>query len=126
MLLQMRLKPSPKRCGTSPKQVLPVAAFFGETESLVIALHWSVDSGFLCRVKLTSSGDAELFIARRIFPSLPSFSDEFTCAVPMTRIRDIAHRGDIPHDMKQCLGTFKSFICDCHNLKCLGPRGWKI
>lgn len=25
-------------------------------------------------------GDAELFIARRIFPSLPSFSDEFTCA----------------------------------------------
>lgn len=46
VLLQMRLKPSPKRCGTSPKQVLPVAAFFGETESLVIALHWSVDSGF--------------------------------------------------------------------------------
>lgn len=27
VLLQMPLKPSPKRCGTSPKQVLPVAAF---------------------------------------------------------------------------------------------------
>ncbi|CAK9031235.1 Phosphoglucan [Durusdinium trenchii] len=50
---------------------------------------------------ISTQGDAELFIARRIFPSLPSFSDEFTCAVPMTRIRDIAHRGDIPHDMKQ-------------------------
>eukprot|EP00929_Paragymnodinium_shiwhaense_P012461 TRINITY_DN11967_c0_g1_i1.p1 TRINITY_DN11967_c0_g1~~TRINITY_DN11967_c0_g1_i1.p1 ORF type:complete len:1741 (-),score=483.75 TRINITY_DN11967_c0_g1_i1:336-5558(-) len=46
-------------------------------------------------------GDADRFIARRIFPSLPSYSDAFTCAVPMTRIRDIAHRGDIPHDMKQ-------------------------
>lgn len=51
--------------------------------------------------EISHAGDAELFIARRIFPSLPSFSDEFTCAVPMTRIRDIAHRGDIPHDMKQ-------------------------
>jgi len=49
---------------------------------------------------LASNGDAELFIARRIFPCLPSFSDEFTCAVPMTRIRDIAHRNDIPKDMK--------------------------
>lgn len=46
---------------------------------------------------ISKEGDAQLFIARRIFPSLPSFSDEFTCAVPMTRIRDIAHRGDIPH-----------------------------
>ena len=25
----------------------------------------------------------------------------------MTRIRDIAHRGDIPHDMKQCLCSDK-------------------
>ena len=74
--------------------------------------------------KADASGDAELFIARRIFPSLPSFSDEFTCAVPMTRIRDIAHRGDIPHDMKQCLGTFKSFICDFQNP--MSGLGWKI
>jgi len=49
---------------------------------------------------LARNGDAERFIARRIFPSLPSFSDEFTTAVPMTRIRDIAHRNDIPKDMK--------------------------
>eukprot|EP00928_Gymnodinium_smaydae_P050054 TRINITY_DN3366_c0_g6_i1.p1 TRINITY_DN3366_c0_g6~~TRINITY_DN3366_c0_g6_i1.p1 ORF type:complete len:1786 (+),score=300.32 TRINITY_DN3366_c0_g6_i1:41-5359(+) len=50
--------------------------------------------------EIAKCGDAECFIARRIFPSLPSFSDEFTCAVPMTRIRDIAHRNDIPKDMK--------------------------
>mmetsp|Transcript_58292 Transcript_58292/g.138915 ORF Transcript_58292/g.138915 Transcript_58292/m.138915 type:complete len:1034 (-) Transcript_58292:125-3226(-) len=51
--------------------------------------------------KLSKEGDAEAFIARRIFPSLPSFAEQFTVAVPMTRIRDIAHRGDIPHDLKQ-------------------------
>lgn len=50
--------------------------------------------------EMAGAGDAERFIARRIFPSLPSFSDEFTCAVPMTRIRDIAHRNDIPQDVK--------------------------
>ena len=39
--------------------------------------------------------------ARRVLPWLPSFSGAFTCAVPLTRIRDIAHRNDIPHDVKQ-------------------------
>lgn len=51
--------------------------------------------------QFAARGDAERFVARRIFPSLPSYADQFTCAVPMTRIRDIAHRGDIPHDLKQ-------------------------
>ena len=53
VLLQMLLGQSPKRCGTSPKQVLPAAAiFFWGTvfkpalKILVISLHWSVDSGF--------------------------------------------------------------------------------
>eukprot|EP00429_Kryptoperidinium_foliaceum_P066032 CAMPEP_0176058618 /NCGR_PEP_ID=MMETSP0120_2-20121206/29207_1 /TAXON_ID=160619 /ORGANISM="Kryptoperidinium foliaceum, Strain CCMP 1326" /LENGTH=1037 /DNA_ID=CAMNT_0017392147 /DNA_START=62 /DNA_END=3175 /DNA_ORIENTATION=+ len=46
-------------------------------------------------------GDAQRFVARRIFPSLPSYAEQFTCAVPMTRIRDIAHRNDIPHELKQ-------------------------
>eukprot|EP00445_Apocalathium_hangoei_P005143 CAMPEP_0203859482 /NCGR_PEP_ID=MMETSP0359-20131031/11872_1 /ASSEMBLY_ACC=CAM_ASM_000338 /TAXON_ID=268821 /ORGANISM="Scrippsiella Hangoei, Strain SHTV-5" /LENGTH=1030 /DNA_ID=CAMNT_0050776405 /DNA_START=114 /DNA_END=3206 /DNA_ORIENTATION=- len=50
--------------------------------------------------QFAARGDAERFIARRIFPSLPSFADQFTCAVPMTRIRDIAHRNDIPQDLK--------------------------
>lgn len=66
-------------------------------------LPWDAgENGEFC-CSFQCQGDAELFIARRIFPCLPSFSDEFTCAVPMTRIRDIAHRGDIPHDMKQHL-----------------------
>lgn len=41
------------------------------------------------------------YIARSIYPRLPSFASQFTVSVPLTRIRDIAHRGDIPHDLKQ-------------------------
>ncbi|XP_010551754.1 PREDICTED: phosphoglucan, water dikinase, chloroplastic-like [Tarenaya hassleriana] len=43
----------------------------------------------------------EVLVARKIHPCLPSFKAEFTVSVPLTRIRDIAHRGDIPHDLKQ-------------------------
>lgn len=32
---------------------------------------------------------------------LPSFTEAYTASVPFTRIRDIAHRNDIPHDLKQ-------------------------
>ena len=42
----------------------------------------------------------ERLIMRHLHPWLPSFSSEFTCSVPMTRIRDIAHRNDIPQDLK--------------------------
>jgi phosphoglucan, water dikinase len=41
------------------------------------------------------------YVARSIYPQLPSYSSQFTVSVPLTRIRDIAHRGDIPHDLKQ-------------------------
>mmetsp|Transcript_35593 Transcript_35593/g.67107 ORF Transcript_35593/g.67107 Transcript_35593/m.67107 type:complete len:1330 (+) Transcript_35593:136-4125(+) len=43
----------------------------------------------------------ELLAVRRLQPWLPSFTAEFTASVPLTRIRDIAHRSDIPHDLKQ-------------------------
>ncbi|KAH9621785.1 hypothetical protein KSS87_017544 [Heliosperma pusillum] len=43
----------------------------------------------------------EMLVIRKIHPSLPSFKAEFTASVPLTRIRDIAHRNDIPHDLKQ-------------------------
>ncbi|KAM7279208.1 hypothetical protein ACFE04_006342 [Oxalis oulophora] len=43
----------------------------------------------------------ELIAVRKIHPCLPSFKAEFTASVPLTRIRDIAHRNDIPHDLKQ-------------------------
>lgn len=41
------------------------------------------------------------YVARKIFPQLPSYAPQFTASVPLTRIRDIAHRSDIPHDFKQ-------------------------
>lgn len=43
----------------------------------------------------------ERVVIRKTHPCLPSFKSEFTASVPLTRIRDIAHRNDIPHDLKQ-------------------------
>ncbi|CAL9135216.1 unnamed protein product [Musa textilis] len=43
----------------------------------------------------------DVLVIRKIHPCLPSFKSEFTASVPLTRIRDIAHRGDIPHNLKQ-------------------------
>lgn len=40
------------------------------------------------------------YVARKIFPLLPSYGAQFTVNVPLTRIRDIAHRNDIPKDFK--------------------------
>ncbi|EPS59827.1 glucan/water dikinase, partial [Genlisea aurea] len=42
----------------------------------------------------------EMLVIRKIHPCLPSFKAEFTASVPLTRIRDIAHRNDIPHGLK--------------------------
>ena len=39
-------------------------------------------------------------VARRILPSLPSFAAAFRAAQPLTRIRNIAHRDDIPMELK--------------------------
>ena len=41
------------------------------------------------------------WLLRRIFPHLPSWAADFRRSEPLTRIRDIAHRNDIPHDLKQ-------------------------
>ena len=43
----------------------------------------------------------EALIARRLHTKIPSFTDSFTQSTPLTRIRDIAHRNDIPHELKQ-------------------------
>lgn len=54
--------------------------------------------------KLLSRKDTtlqEILVIRKMQPCLPSFKAEFTASVPLTRIRDIAHRNDIPHDLKQ-------------------------
>ncbi|WOL14413.1 phosphoglucan, water dikinase, chloroplastic [Canna indica] len=50
---------------------------------------------------MKNSSSQDVLVIRKIHPCLPSFKSEFTASVPLTRIRDIAHRGDIPHDLKQ-------------------------
>jgi phosphoglucan,water dikinase len=42
-----------------------------------------------------------IFIIRKIYPWLPSFDSAFIRAEPLTLIRDIAHRNDIPQDLKK-------------------------
>ena len=44
-------------------------------------------------------------IVRRIYPYLPSFDEAFTRREPLTRIRDIAHRNDIPQELKREIKT---------------------
>lgn len=46
------------------------------------------------------AGQPDSLLARRLQTRLPSFAAEFTQSVPLTRIRDIAHRGDIPQHIK--------------------------
>jgi phosphoglucan,water dikinase len=41
------------------------------------------------------------WIVRKILPWLPSYSDQFCRREPLTRIRDIAHRNDIPKELKR-------------------------
>ena len=45
--------------------------------------------------------ESSILLKRGIGCRLPSFNAEFTASTPLTRIRDIAHRSDIPHDLKQ-------------------------
>ncbi|GHV21227.1 hypothetical protein AGMMS49959_10020 [Planctomycetales bacterium] len=45
--------------------------------------------------------DAPAWLKRRIYPFLPSHAAAFAVKEPLTRIRDIAHRNDIPSEMKQ-------------------------
>jgi phosphoglucan,water dikinase len=45
------------------------------------------------------------WILRRIYPYLPSWGEEFRRSEPLTRIRDIAHRNDIPADLKKEIKT---------------------
>ncbi len=44
--------------------------------------------------------ESNAWILRRIYPYLPSHAEEFMRHEPLTRIRDIAHRNDIPKELK--------------------------
>ncbi len=50
---------------------------------------------------LTYSSPDKAFILRQIYPWLPSYDSAFTRTEPLTRIRDIAHRNDIPPELKR-------------------------
>lgn len=64
------------------------------------------------------STDENLFVMRRIFPWLPSYDSRFTRAEPLTRIRDIAHRNDIPQELKK---TIKQTLQNKLH-RCAGPE----
>ncbi|KAK6266128.1 hypothetical protein QUC31_016965 [Theobroma cacao] len=67
--------------------------------------HAEISRHIFCELERISSrkdtSPQEVLVIRKIHPCLPSFKAEFTASVPLTRIRDIAHRNDIPHDLKQ-------------------------
>ncbi len=44
--------------------------------------------------------EENFWILRKIYPYLPSHAEEFMRHEPLTRIRDIAHRNDIPKELK--------------------------
>jgi len=55
----------------------------------------------LCRLATPAS----MFLLRKIVACLPSTAAPFQRSEPLTRIRDIAHRNDIPHDLKREIKT---------------------
>ncbi len=61
------------------------------------------------------------WILRKIHPWLPSYSREFQRSEPLTRIRDIAHRNDIPKDLK---GEIKHRLQNKLH-RCAGPEDLK-
>jgi len=57
-------------------------------------------SAILDRLEGISDPD-KTFVLRKIYPWLPSSGQAFLRPEPLTRIRDIAHRNDIPQDLKR-------------------------
>ncbi|KFM23575.1 Phosphoglucan, water dikinase, chloroplastic [Auxenochlorella protothecoides] len=64
--------------------------------SMFRSLEWVLAEG-------GKDGEAQALalLARRLQAYLPSFDAAYTASTPLTRIRDIAHRNDIPHELKQ-------------------------
>ncbi|GMH42043.1 hypothetical protein BSKO_09962 [Bryopsis sp. KO-2023] len=63
-----------------------------EAMQLFRSLEWVIEPG--------RKDKRLVWIARKLQTTLPSFSSEYTRSEPLTRIRDIAHRNDIPKDLK--------------------------
>lgn len=58
------------------------------------------DTSQMYSPKGIAADSLSVMAARRMHNRLPSISGEFRQSVPLTRIRDIAHRGDIPKELK--------------------------
>ena len=63
--------------------------------------HHARTSQEIQEILLSKSTSQSLFLLRKILPWLPSFADDFMRHEPLTRIRDIAHRNDIPKELKK-------------------------
>lgn len=61
------------------------------------------------------------YVARKIFPLLPSYSSQFTVSVPLAHICKIAHFNDIPRDFKQEINH--QLLNKLH--QCAGPEDLK-
>lgn len=62
--------------------------------------HAKIAQNIFDRLAKATTPENALVIGR-IYPWLPSFRQAFCRAEPLTRIRDIAHRNDIPEDLKK-------------------------
>lgn len=67
--------------------------------------HHARISRRIYRRLLELTGPENIFIIRKIYPWLPSFDGVFIRAEPLTLIRDLAHRNDIPRGLKQEIKT---------------------
>lgn len=64
------------------------------------SLEWAIGDAALGDGGMHWPAEARMLAARRLHTRLPSISGEFRVSTPLTRIRDIAHRNDIPKDLK--------------------------
>lgn len=66
--------------------------------------HARIATHIHCRLEQVEDVDCA-FLIRKIQASLPSTAAPFQRSEPLTRIRDIAHRNDIPQDLKREIKT---------------------
>ena len=62
--------------------------------------HHAVTAREIAERLTTITTSQNIHVVRRIIPWLPSSESEFTRSEPLTLIRDIAHRNDIPKELK--------------------------
>ncbi|KAG2494284.1 hypothetical protein HYH03_007637 [Edaphochlamys debaryana] len=64
------------------------------------SLEWVIGDATPSGGERSRTGERIILAARRMHTRLPAFAGEFRQSTPLTRIRDIAHRNDIPKNLK--------------------------